>query len=443
MEIPERSLAASALLLVLASCSEAPVEPEPDPEAPTLRTNAAVSFAVVYQSGTYSELGLAAREWIPVDVSASPMGELWVVQRMRRDERFDDLSECASDSQRGAPNDCAGLQGGTVALREPTSSGPATAENGRATVIVDANAWHFMRRPSAIAFGATELRIEPDDPGAVDPITRQPVLTEAVVYTNTFATCHEHFTGNFTDQDAFIGPTLWTADPAIYNGVNGEYEWSNGAHLDMLHATSYCMGIAHDGAAVYWAFNGELGTLDRYDFVIPHVPGHHFHEDGIVRRYDFDGDALSRLPNVPSNMAIAGRHLYIADTGNGRVVRFDREAPMSATTTFRTHELIEGEVMGDAELEVVVEADALAELWGERVEPSGLALLDDETLVVASHGSGHLTLMGLDGAHVRTIDTELGEGIGGLAVMDGVIYFAHMGARRVYRLDVDPTSTAD
>ncbi|MCZ7677938.1 MAG: hypothetical protein M5U28_03800 [Sandaracinaceae bacterium] len=192
-----------------------------------------------------------------------------------------------------------------------------------------------------------------------------------------------------------------------------------------------------------WAFNGELGTLDRYDFVVPHVPGHHFHEDGIVRRYDFDGDALSRLPNVPSNMAIAGRHLYVADTGNGRVVRFDREAPMSATTTFRTHELIEGEVMGDAELEVVVGADALAELWGERVEPSGLAVLDDETLVVASHGSGHVTLMGLDGAHIRTIDTELGEGIGGLAVMDGVIYFAHMGARRVYRLDVDPTRTAD
>lgn len=437
-----RSWAIACSLFGIAACSEAPIEPDP-PDAPTLKTDAAVSFPVLYQSGSYSEFGLPAREWIPVDVSASPMGELWVAQRMRRDDRFDDGTECMAESQRGAPNDCMGLQGGTVALREPTGAEPATEANGRATVVVDINAWHFMRRPSSIVFGDTEVRIEPEDPGAIDPITRESVLTEAVVYTNTFATCHEHYTGNFTDEDAFIGPTLWTADPSIYNGVNGDYEWSNGAHLDMLHATSYCMGIAHDSESIYWTFNGELGTLDLYDFGTPHVPGHHFHDDGLVTRFELGEDALSRLPGVPSNMIVAGRYLYVADSGNGRVVRFDREASATPTGTFLTHERLPGDVVEDAALEEIASSEELAALWGDRVEPSGLDLLDEETLVVASHGSGHITLMALDGTPIRTIDTGLGEGLGGLAVMDGVIYFAHMGTRRVHRVDVDTTRTAE
>lgn len=413
-------------------CAEqAPVEPDP-----TLETDAVVRYSVVYESGAASSVGFGPRDWIPTDLSASPMNELWVVQRLVRDPSFDDDTECVAASQRGALNDCAGLTGSTVALREPRSPEVATAANGRANLVVDANSWHFMRRPSAIAFGAPEVRIEPDDPGAFDPVTMGSILSETAVYPNTFATCHEHRTGNFTDQPAFIGPTLWTADPAIYSGENGSFEWSNGSHLDMLHATPYCMGIAYDSGSAYWTFNGEYGTIDRYDFVSPHVPGHYYHDDGIVTRYELGDDALARLPNVPSNMMVAGEHLYIADTGNGRVVRLDRGAPPTPMGTFLTFEGIVGEVMGEVRLEVVVSAEQLAAIWGPRVEPSGLALLGS-TLVVANHASGHIALFGADGQLLRNLDTGLGEGLGGLTVMDGVIYFTHMRQRRVYRIDVD------
>ena len=73
------------------------------------------------------------------------------------------------------------------------------------SLVVDFNALHFMRRPSGIAFGVAELRLEPSDEGAIDPRTGTPLLSEAAVYTNTFATCHEHWTGNLTDQPAFQG----------------------------------------------------------------------------------------------------------------------------------------------------------------------------------------------------------------------------------------------
>ena len=46
-----------------------------------------------------------------------------------------------------------------------------------------------------------------------------------------------------------------------------------GSHLDMLHNTSFCSGIAHVDANRYWTFNGELGSLDLYDFHKPHPPG--------------------------------------------------------------------------------------------------------------------------------------------------------------------------
>lgn len=429
-------LAILALALAGVGCAEAPMEPPP-PD-PTIETDAVVRFSVVYESGAFSAPGFPAREWIPTDVTASPMGELWVAQRMARDASFDDETECVAASQRGAANDCMGLMGSTVALREPRASEAATDANGRANLVVDANSWHFMRRPSAIAFGATEVRIEPDDPGAMDPMTEVSILTETAVFTNTFATCHEHRTGNFTDQPAFIGPTLWTADPSIYNGVNGDFQWSNGSHLDMLHATSYCMGIAHDYASVYWTFNGELGTIDRYDFGAPHVPGHYYHEDGIITRFELGDDALARLPDVPSNMVVSGQHLWIADTGNSRVVRFARNAAPTQLGTFLSHEGIRGNVMGEVPLEVLASTEELAALWGPRVEPSGLAFLGNR-LVVANHGSGHIAIFTAEGQLLRNIDTGLGEGIGGLTVMDGVIYFAHMRERRVYRIDVDTT----
>lgn len=436
-----------ALCVLLALGCDGPRETPLDPDGgpplgpPTLETDAVVSFSAVYDSGSLAPALGGPADWIPMDLSVSPNGDLWVVQRVERHPSFDDDTECVAAAQSGAANACAWLSGGTVTITDPAAAEAATEANGRATVIVDYNAWHFMRRPSAIAFGATELRIEPGDPGTLIGTPPVSVISETMVLPNTFGTCHEHHTGNFTDQPPFIGPTLWTSDPAIYNGNNGDQTWSNGSHLDMVHATEYCMGLAYDEGSVYWTFNGALGTIDRYDFQTPHVPGHHDHQDGLVVRYEF-ADALARLADVPSNLEVSGDALFIADTGNGRVVRLDRTNPGTVSDTFRTHDNLIGDIVEDVGLTEVIGASELGALWGARVEPSGIAMLDQDTMVVASHASGHLTILRTSGEVLRTIDTGTGEGLGGVTVRDGAIYFVQMRERRVYRVDVDTTMRA-
>jgi hypothetical protein len=409
-------------------------DPDAGPEPmTTLRTGAPVTFAPVYDAVTYAAGPGVTRDWLPVDLAVHPGGELWVIQRMERDPAWTDDDECSDRGIAGGPSDCVSLQGSTVAITDPDAVEAASQTNGRARLVVDANSWHFMRRPSSIAFGHPALAYGPTDPGAVEA-----GVTETLTYSNTFATCHEHWTGNTTDTGAFIGPTLWTADPAIYSGSNGTFDWSNGSHLDMVHATQYCMGIAYERDNVYWTFNGEEGSLDRYDFGAPHFPGHYDHDDGDVTRYFLaPDDDLARLPYVPSNMVISGTDLFVADTGNGRVLRIDLSAPATEIGTFATFEGITAMTMEGLTYDVVADGAALGAVWGgATAEPSGLALLDAETLVVADHASGNVSLLGLDGTVIRTIDTGTGPGLGGLTVLDGAVYFVQMDERRVYRIDV-------
>ena len=401
------------------------------PQPTGLRGGAPVTFADVYAATNYTEQGVD-RMWLPKDLAVHPDGELWVIQQMEREGSFTDEDECTQRGLAGAPNDCVAQQGSTVALTSPAAAEPASEANGRARLVVDANSWHFMRRPAGIAFGAPELVLEPGDPGAEDT-----GITEPLTFTNTFATCHEHATGNPTDMAPFIGPSLWTADPEIYDGTNGSFEWSNGSHLDMVHATQYCMGIAYEGGNTYWLFNGADGFLDRYDFGAPHHPGHYDHSDAVIERYLLPvGEELARVPGVPSNLVIDGRALWVADTGNGRVLRFDLDSPTTQFGNFATYEGTLAPTIDGLAYAAVLDSAALGAEWGGAVEPSGLTLLPDGTLVVASHATGHLTLFDADGTIVRTIDTGTGPGLGGVSSIDGTLYVVQMNQRRVLRVDV-------
>ncbi len=413
----------------------------------TLKTGAPVTTTVVYEAVTRRHPGdrTDVRNWIPVDVTSGPWGEVWIIQQTSRgDIEFDDVTECTERAIMNfdtTDDDCFALEGSTVAISDPGSDEVATADNGRAILVVDANSWHFMRRPSSIAFGPDETTITPDHPGAQDRFGT-PYISEPVTYMFPFATCSDTITGNFTDGSPFIGPSLWTADPSIYNGENGTEEYSNGSHLDMVHGTQYCTGIAWERDNVYWAINGAADAFDKYDFGLPHLAGHFYHEDASITRYQWDGDGPVRVPDVPSNAMIQDGVLYVADSGNGRVIAMAIDATGEDAGTWFSFEALESDRIANAPLDTVVDEATLSAEWGAAAVPSGLGVLDAETLVVANHASGHISLVGLDGTVIRTIDTGLGEGLGGLTVFGDTVYFVHMIERKLYRLDVETGTVA-
>lgn len=329
--------------------------------------------------------GLSA--WSATDLEFNPevSGELWTTLR-----QFPMDAPCTQAVRTG----CSALEGQVAIISGADSDAPS------ARIERDGNAWHFMRRPSSIAFG---------DNG-------------------NLATCGEARTGNFEDQEIdFHGPVLWSSDPTIFGAR--PLEGQNGTHLDMLHSTPWCMGIAHEEDNIYWAFNGQIGALDRYDFKLPHVIGGEDHADGEVLRYA-EG-ALSRVPEVPSHLALDRQRdlLFVADTGNERVVQLNIQsgrpgAEIQEYDGMQVHHLME-----DAELLTFV-----AE--GELQLPSGVTL-HESLVLVTDHASGKIHAFDSSGQAVRAVDTGLGAGaLSGITVgPDGKAYLADMLEGRVYRID--------
>ncbi len=176
------------------------------------------------------------------DVAFDPErpNELWVVQR-----RHPPYEPCFE----GNPGPHCLLVEGSIALVADGTRPMSPWSRQK-----DANAWHFMRLPPAIAFGRG----------------------------STLATCGEARTGNFDDGIYdHIGPTLFSSDPSLF-GITPPLEEQNGTHLDMLHASPWCVGIAHERVNIYWVFNGKDGSLDRYNFNRDHGPGYEDHSDGEI-----------------------------------------------------------------------------------------------------------------------------------------------------------------
>ncbi|MFN8423799.1 MAG: hypothetical protein U0470_10620 [Anaerolineae bacterium] len=239
-----------------------------------------------------------------------------------------------------------------------------------------------------------------------------------------FATCQESRNTYDRQYDAndFMGPTLWTANLNIYARVNqdvsldallrshqpvdpsrtfgfaapagrtfaclpgerptralrpGDVEQGRnpklGSHIDMLHQSPNCMGIAHETGNAYWVFDGLHGHLVRYDFAVDHGPGWDDHSDGIVRRYV---DAkVTYVADVPGHLALdkAGGWLYAADPGGGRVIRLKIDSGRRAQTLQPENEPL-------AELSVWRGATVEVFATGLR-RPSGLALHDGRLFV--------------------------------------------------------------
>ncbi len=312
-------------------------------------------------------------------------GELWVALR-----QFPSGKPCTEADDSG----CAALPGVMAVVTEATSSAP------QAELKEDGNSWHFMRRPTAMAWGDGPL----------------------------FASCGEAYTDNFEDIPVpYAGPVLWSSDPTIF-GVEPT-AGQNGTHLDMLHETPYCMGIAWERDNAYWAVNGDAGSLDRYDFHAPHQIGGEDHADGEVYRYA-KGEFL-RVPEVPSHAAwdTARQLVYLADTGHGRIISVD---PSTATRVgdIATYEELHGSgEMGGATVTELVPAGALE-------QPSGLYFANDR-LFVTDNATSRIHVFDTSGNELESLDTGLPAGsLAGITLgPDEKIYFTDMLTGRVHAVE--------
>lgn len=288
------------------------------------------------------------------------------------------------------------LSHGVVLFFEPGAA-QQTSE-----VRIDAYGQHFMAFVSSAAFG---------DSG-------------------TFATCQEsRDEWNVGPQapDDFMGPTLWPSDLDIFAKVGQDFPpgAQEGSHLDMLHQSPLCMGIAHEAANVFWAFDGMHGNIVRYDFQADHGPGGGDHSDGIITRYS--DVAVTRVANIPGHMEFdhATGMLYIADTGGGRILRLD-------TATGTNVGKLPGEWDG-ADYTGVEGADVVVLAEG-LVEPSGLALHDGR-LFVSEHGTGDVVAFDLDGQEVDRLATPAKRIMGITIGPAGDLWYADAGANEVVRVD--------
>ena len=313
-------------------------------------------------------------------------GQLWVTLR-----QFPSTKACSATVSSG----CSALEGEVMLVREATTS-------PQAVIRKDGNAWHFMRRPTSIAFG---------DNGDV-------------------ATCGEARTDNFEgDAPDYAGPVLWSSDQSIFGATPKPGQ--NGTHIDMLHESPFCMGIAHETDNVYWVFNGKEGSIDRNDFHQPHAVGGEDHSDGEVERY-ISGQ-LQRVPEVPSHLALDAtrQELYIADTGHARVVRLAMASGSVGTDlSSKANDPIKVfHDMTDAQLDEIVAPGILS-------LPSGVAYAAD-TLIVTDNATSQIWWFKRDGSPIGSVDTGLPAGsLAGVTIgPDGKLYISDLLSGNAYRVE--------
>jgi DNA-binding beta-propeller fold protein YncE len=271
---------------------------------------------------------------------------------------------------------------------------------------VDRYAEHFMSMVSGIAFGTS----------------------------NHFATCQEsrnpwYFHPQAPDDD--MGPTLWTADLAIFATVGQAFPHEKGtpegSHIDMLHESPLCMGIAHQENNVYWAFDGLNGHIVRYDFAKDHGPGGTAHSNGRVRRYV--EATVTRMENVASQLAFdsSSGQLYIADTGAGRITRLDtRSGNVSPTMTPP-----QMEPLAEYSRVTGTRYDVLVAGLGH---PSGLILWGGR-LYFSNVDNGDIVSLDLTGRELGRIATRARSIMGLTIGPDGKLYYVDPDANIVTRVD--------
>ncbi len=272
----------------------------------------------------------------------------------------------------------------------------------RSDLRLDAFRNHFMEEVSSLSFG-------------------QPF---------TFGTCQESrntYDGQGAPND-FMGPTLWPSDLEVFTTVFQDPAGPDlGSHLDMLHQSPNCMGIAHYRDNEYFVFDGMNGHLVHYDFQADHGPGQDDHSDGIVHRYtDVE---LTRVASVAGNMQYHAETnmLYIADTGASRVIAFEVGSGERTGDLVPLNEPLEDfATYGNSNFSVFA-FDGLQ-------EPSGL-WIHDGRLFIGDHGNGDIIAYDLaTGEELGRMNTGAVELMGITVGPDGKLWFVDAGFNEVLRV---------
>jgi hypothetical protein len=308
---------------------------------------------------------------IPRDLDFHPInGQLWVVNQ-------------GTESSGGS----------TVRITDPGKTSKTTLWQK------DGNSWHFMSLPSGIAFSEN----------------------------GNFGTSTSVYDANHNGGTPFTGPALWSSDPLVYAMPSG----GNGSHLDMLHASPYCMGIAAEQKNVFWVTDMNTGDVVRYDFGLDHGPGADDHYDGIIRRYT--GKSISWInQNVSSHLDLDAnkKWLYVVDGGGNKVVRLDiTTGTKGGTPSFPNYEpVIEYANYDGATWETVVSTGLN--------QPSGIAVMDNY-LLVSEYATGDIVVYGigtLPAVELNRVKTS--PGIQGITIgPDGRIWFVNSTTNIVGRIE--------
>ena len=193
-----------------------------------------------------------------------------------------------------------------------------------------------------------------------------------------------------------------------------------GSHLDMLHESPYCMGIAWAWDEAYWVFEGLTSSIALVDFKADHGPGFDDHSDGITFRYA--AGQVKRVPGIPSHMEYDDERgiLVIADTGNQRIGLLDVKQggedlvrqPVKEPGTLLL------DVMDGANIVSLPNTEGLLEA------PSGIAL-HEGLIYVSDARSGVIVALTWEGEIVDWLHTNA-PGVFGLEFdQEGNLYLAH------------------
>lgn len=271
----------------------------------------------------------------------------------------------------------------------------------------DGYALHFMAKPASIDFGASETTI--GKPG-------------------TFATCGES-RNTYDDTkppNDFMGPVLWSSDPSVFAMLNPK---GLGSHLDMLHLSPNCVGIAHEDANVFWTLSGLRKAVTRYDFRSDNGIGNDDHTDG--KAWQYATGEVGYKPGVSSHLYWSSdeKKLYVADAGNGRVVRIDPSTATQGPKLPTSEPMALAVRMDGATVEEIVPPGTLTTPSGIELRGGIVYISDNETSRISAYSR--------DGKLLNWLDTGLAPGsLSGIVFgPDNRLYFVDVRAGRVLRVD--------